>query len=260
MEEFDIAQVVSNYNLITTEFTTDLTEEFRAGRIKGTEYADTYQKLMALAMQEAMTTPLQAAQIRKLDLENEKLELEKELIACKITHCEAQTADILSSTIIKEAQSDKDLLVKTAQIEHYTVQDSLISAQEDNTKNKTVIETAQSAKDLEVKDAQVDKYVADTSVSDANELGIISKTGIQEAQSAKDLLVKDKDIALKEAQASFTIRQTQGFDDSANQKLFDAQMNSWALAFSAGMLSEVPSIIKDNSATELYNCIKKSCP
>ena len=270
MATFDMQQVIENYDSITKEFKVDLATEFRSGRIKGTEYADTYQKLMAIAMQEAFQTPLLAAQTEQIKLQNEKLALEKELVQCEIdkciaitecevAKCEAQTAQILSATTIQEAQSDKDLLVKAAGIAQTEANTLLIGANEDNVKNKTTIESAQSAKDLEVKDKTIEKYTADIALIDADEDATRSNTTIKENHSTKDLAIKDQQLLNLEAEENQMKRQTAGFDDDANIKLFNAQMNAWSLAFSSGQMPDFPTIIKDESATALYNCIKKDC-
>lgn len=52
------------------------------------------------------------------------------------------------------------------------------------------------------------------------------------------------------------IRQTEGFDDNLRQKLFDSQMNSWAMMFSSGLLEDKPSIISNDEVSGLYNSIK----
>ena len=51
-------------------------------------------------------------------------------------------------------------------------------------------------------------------------------------------------------------RQREGFDDNKYQKLFEAQMNAWALMFSSGLLETKPSIISNDSASALYNTLK----
>ena len=259
MATFDIQQVIDNYDSITKEFKTDLLEEFRGNRIKGTEYADTYQKLMAEAMREAFQTPLLAAQIEKLGKENEKLELEKSLIECEIDKCRAQIDALELDMIIKQAQSDKDLLVKAAQISQTEANTELIKANEANVINKTEIDTDMAVKDLLIKDEQIDKLKAETSLTNANTANVESKTQIQEFQSTKDGLIKDKEADLKDAQTNMTISQTAGFDDNVNQKLFDAQMNAWSLMFSSGLLEEKPSIITNDEVSALYTCIKKPC-
>ena len=70
----------------------------------------------------------------------------------------------------------------------------------------------------------------------------------------KDNLIKDED--LKQANIDLLNRQKEGFDDNKYQKLFEAQMNAWALMFSSGLLTDKPTIISNDSASSLYNTLK----
>ena len=70
----------------------------------------------------------------------------------------------------------------------------------------------------------------------------------------KDNLIKDED--LKQANIELLNRQKEGFDDNKYQKLFEAQMNAWALMFSSGLLTDKPTIISNDSASSLYNTLK----
>ena len=70
----------------------------------------------------------------------------------------------------------------------------------------------------------------------------------------KDNLIKDEE--LKQANIDLLDRQREGFDDNKHQKLFEAQMNAWALMFSSGLLTTQPSIISNDSASSLYNVLK----
>ena len=83
------------------------------------------------------------------------------------------------------------------------------------------------------------------------------QTAISEAM--KFLLNKDqstKDLEVKQANIDLLNRQREGFDDNTYQKLFEAQMNAWALMFSSGLLETKPSIISNDSASTLYNVLK----
>ena len=79
------------------------------------------------------------------------------------------------------------------------------------------------------------------------------------SEAMKFLLNKDqiiKDLELKQANIDLLDRQREGFDDNKYQKLFEAQMNAWALMFSSGLLTTQPSIISNDSASSLYNTLK----
>ena len=83
------------------------------------------------------------------------------------------------------------------------------------------------------------------------------QTAISEAM--RFLLNKDqstKDLEVKQANIDLLNRQREGFDDNKYQKLFEAQMNAWALMFSSGLLETKPGIISNDSASSLYNTLK----
>ena len=71
-----------------------------------------------------------------------------------------------------------------------------------------------------------------------------------------DMVTSIKQRANIEKQTELYQRQKEGFDDNKYQKLFEAQMNSWALMFSSGLLTTQPSIISNDSASSLYNTLK----
>ena len=79
------------------------------------------------------------------------------------------------------------------------------------------------------------------------------------SEAMKFLLNKDqstKDLEVKQANIDLLNRQREGFDDNKHQKLFEAQMNAWALMFSSGLLTDKPTIISNDSASALYNTLK----
>ena len=79
------------------------------------------------------------------------------------------------------------------------------------------------------------------------------------SESMRFILNRDqstKDLEVKQANIDLLNRQREGFDDNKYQKLFEAQMNAWALMFSSGLLTTQPSIISNDSASSLYNTLK----
>ena len=79
------------------------------------------------------------------------------------------------------------------------------------------------------------------------------------SESMRFILNRDqstKDLEVKQANIDLLNRQKDGFDDNKHQKLFEAQMNAWALMFSSGLLTTQPSIISNDSASSLYNTLK----
>ena len=129
----------------------------------------------------------------------------------------------------------KEIELKEAQIAKINAERDLVNAQ-------IAAFGAQEAKELELKQAQINKLTADKALTDAQTLAY-------PAQQAKDIAVKDANIALLN-------RQREGFDDNKHQKLFEAQMNAWALMFSSGLLTTQPQIISNDSASSLYNTLK----
>ena len=80
-------------------------------------------------------------------------------------------------------------------------------------------------------------------------------TARNDLMAAKDVSVKDQDIATKKAQEAVLVRQESGFDDNLRQKLFESQMNAWALMFSSGLLEDKPCFIASDEASKLYKGI-----
>ena len=107
---------------------------------------------------------------------------------------------------------------------------------------KFVLQNDTLAKEIELKEAQIAKINADKELINAQLLAY-------SAQQAKDLEIKQANIELLN-------RQKDGFDDNKHQKLFEAQMNAWALMFSSGLLTDKPTIISNDSASALYNTLK----
>ncbi len=61
----------------------------------------------------------------------------------------------------------------------------------------------------------------------------------------------------KDAQTKTSIRQEEGFDDDLRRKMLDIQMNTWAMMFSSGLLTEVPEIISSDEVSDLYCFMKE---
>ena len=107
---------------------------------------------------------------------------------------------------------------------------------------KFVLQNDTLAKEIELKQAQIAKINAERDLINAQ----LAAFGAQQA----------KDIEVKQANIDLLNRQKEGFDDNKYQKLFEAQMNAWALMFSSGLLTDKPTIISNDSASALYNTLK----
>ena len=227
---FDVIMKAANENIKIQNQTS---------RITGAEYAEVYLGTMQSAIAEAMKFLLNKEQIIK------DLELKQ-----------AQIESTESDTLIKQEQNTKDLEVKTQQI---------LSMQNDDS-----IKSAQSTKDLEVKQAQIGKIeddkvtsakqreqiAKDLEVKDAQMIVAEEDCRLKKAQADAYPLQSAKDLEVKQANIDLLNRQKEGFDDNKYQKLFEAQMNSWALMFSSGLLTDKPTIISNDSASALYNTLK----
>ena len=107
---------------------------------------------------------------------------------------------------------------------------------------KFVLQNDTLAKELELKQAQIAKINAERDLVNA-QLAVFREQ-------------QDKDLEVKQANIDLLNRQKDGFDDNKYQKLFEAQMNAWALMFSSGLLTTKPEIISNDSASALYNALK----
>ena len=228
-------QVVVNYQLLAGQVKKELDEQFDAGKIKNTEYADVFNKLMSQALGYAFESPIKDQQLLQLieetglkeaqkedqeyvttfirPIEKTKLLCEVELCNAQVDLTKAQTADQeYVTTHIRPVEMD----VKLQELE--IAREKVAIAR---------IETQIKQEELEIKRIELD----------------IAREKLELAK---------QDALLKEAQVRLTDRQILGFDDNKAQKLFDSQMNAWAMMFSSGLLDQVPSIISGDKASVLY--------
>ena len=122
------------------------------------------------------------------------------------------------------------------------------------------------AKDIELKDhqqqlidAQTKNQMEDLKVKAEQEKLLDAQTQDQlESVNLKKEQEKlyQKQEALTQAQTDVAIRQKQSYDDSIRLKLFKAQMDTWGIMFSSGMLEDKPSVIKNDEVSSLYTDIK----
>ena len=74
-----------------------------------------------------------------------------------------------------------------------------------------------------------------------------------DCDNATDL--KDADVALKGSQEILYGRQAQGFDDNANQKIYDSQLSAWSMVFADTELDTVTASIAENQLCHSYGRI-----
>ena len=70
-------EVVVNYKRLAGQIKKELDEQFDAGKIKGTEYADVFNKLMSQALNHAFESPLRDAQVLQTKEQTELIEAQK---------------------------------------------------------------------------------------------------------------------------------------------------------------------------------------
>ena len=121
---------------------------------------------------------------------------------------------------------------------------------------KILLNKDQITKDLELKQAQIKKKKKELELKQAQIAKVNADKELTSAQTLAYPKQQAKDLEVKQANIDLLNRQKEGFDDNKYQKLFEAQMNAWALMFSSGLLTDKPTIISNDSASSLYNTLK----
>ena len=224
--------------------------EYNANRIKGPDYTTVYlgamQSAMQLAEQFVLGEKLQEAQIA---------DIEKGIVVKT-----QQIASMVLEDGIKQAQSDKDLLVKQEQID-MSIAQQLTEAQQtlDVTKATEVktqqiasmvvedgIKSVQSTKDLLVKDNQIAEIAAkiismgvDDSLKTAQDAEVLAGTVREDLKSTSEIALKAAQTLLVGKQdltevqkALLVARQTKGFQDDKSVKIFKAQLDAKSVVYS----------------------------
>jgi len=291
---YDIRQISVLYSTLAGQVKKELDEQFEAQKIKGTEYADVFNKLMDRVLTLAFEAPLKDAQVNQVLKETELTEkrvadqdylttqirpVERLKLTCEVALCEAnkklteaKTADqeYITATMrpVEKENALKDLDVKDANIAKMNKeleyrdkemeaidQDIVLKMEQVNLAKKDAdLKTQQIAlaqEDIALKHKQGE--LADAELSLKAEDIELRKAEVN--IKIKQLEILDSDKALKDAQLRYTNRQIEGFDDNKAMKLFEAQMNAWAMMFSSGILKEKPSIITSDAVSSLYGCI-----
>ena len=267
-EQLDMGLVVSNYKILSQLVQQDLDKEYKAQRIKGTEYADVYNKLMGEVLRLAMNSPSQDADIKGRD---------------------AATLDTIAKTKIAIDQSQADLQLKAKDVELKTEQIALTRCETDLCEEKVKLTQYQAEDQKYVTDyirpsertkmqyeseytewrskdqeyvttyirpeerCKLEKECNLTEARDLDQRYITQYVRPEELElKRKEVEIAMQELALKEKQAAFTERQTEGFDDNLKTKMLEIQMNTWAMMFSSGMLSCPPSIIENDEVYDLY--------
>jgi hypothetical protein len=232
---YDMKQVITNYKILAGQVKSELDIQFDDGRIKGTEYADVFNKLMMQAMAFAFESPIK---------DQELLQKTEQV---RLTAAQAEDQEFVTEYI-----RPIELTELQCKVELCNAQTELVQAQAEDQKFVTQIirptEQQIKMKELDIKTSQAQIALREVDIKE-QELQI---KRIELDIARERLELARHDAAYKEAQIRLTNRQIKGFDDNKAQKLFDAQMNAWAMMFSSGLLTEVPAIITGDKASQLY--------
>ncbi len=212
---YDLGNVALTFAALSKMVDAKLAAEYETGRIKGTEYADVFNKLMQQILQLSFESPIKESQKALVDAQTTDQDYvtrsirpeELRKIQCDIQLCEANTSLV----------------------------DAKTADQEYVTQNIRPIEMDLKQQELEIAETKND-------------------IALEELEIARQkLILMQKDVDYKDAQIAFTNRQTEGFDDNKKQKMLEIQMNAWAMMFSSGLLDQVPHVINSCAVDGLYS-------
>ncbi len=280
-KSLDMGMVTTNYKILGGLVMADLQKEYDSKRIKGTEYADVYNKLMSAILQLAMQSPLENSQINDIDaktlgtiastkiaveqsnadlqIKGKEVDLKQaqiDLTKCDLDKCEAGTELIIAQ---KEDQEYVTQYIRPSEKSKMEHEASLMGYRADDQQYVTQFirpeEKDKLAADASYTNARRDDQVYVTNYIRPEELSI-KQAEVDIAQ--KKLLLTEKEIDLKQQQIDLTERQIEGFKDNLQLKMLEIQMNAWAMMFSSGILEETPGIITNDETSKLYNCMKVS--
>lgn len=112
--------------------------------------------------------------------------------------------------------------------------------------------------DARVKEAEIALKNAEIALKATQKASTDAEAALKNAQAVSYPSQAAADLAVKTAQVELYNRQKAGFDDNRRQKLFEASVNSWALAYSSGILDKavLPSFINNTDMTNLFTTIR----
>lgn len=166
----------------------------------------------------------------------------------------------LYSELAKLVYSDMDKQYKEGKINGATYASTWAALMQ-----SVVSGSMQTIAQLQLKETEMDKCVkqAQCDLTKAQTEEIAKKSAREECVVRADCDLKNTQKAkvdyetrnILPKQKELTTRQIDGFDDNLRQKLFEAQMNAWAMMFSSGLLETMPCFIASDEASELYSGI-----
>ena len=230
--EIDIDTIEDIYDSLSNKIYADMDKQYKEGKLNGATHATTW----ATLMQSVISSAIGAA----VSLQTKESAMDRCVKQEQCDSSKATTArnDMLANKDIEV--KDKDIEVKDKDIE---VKNEQITSSNIKSTNETCIATAECS----VKNEQIASSKASTI---RNECLAQADCNLKDSQEAK---VNYEVSNVLPKQIALTERQTEGFDDNIRQKLFEAQMNAWAMMFSSGLLESSPSIITSDEVSNLYS-------
>jgi len=260
----DIKSLTSNV-VIDTEYTVSgdgvfddlmetvtkhVTAQYDAGRITGPEYSTVYLGALQSVLAQATKFIVDNAQVKLLEVQKNELTLngvedrllkETQRIELELNGVKDRELTVAKTTLTEEQRTELELNgVKDRELT--TIKTALTATQKEELELNGV-------KDREYKDKQISM-----SATQESELSLNGTEDRLLKETQRTELVSNGSVEreLKTKQKDLYARQIQGFDENKNQKLFEAQLNSWGLMFSSGMMENVPSIITNDELSKLY--------
>ncbi len=187
----------------------------------------------------------------KMDAEVEKIFAEKDLIVEQDNEIPKESTRRDCTTTSQCAVDDAQIAKLTCDCNNETTMTdskvSLNAAQE----NKLACECCNDSKRTE---AQIVKWECECGNETSRTSGQLDKW-VCDCDNATDM--KDADVALKGSQQTLYGRQAEGFDDNANQKLYESQLQAWSMVFADTELETVTNSIAEDQLCHTYSRISE---
>lgn len=232
------------FDIIMGAVNAHIEHQFKLGRIRGTDFANTYIQAMQMALQQASSYAIAKA---KLPLELQQLEAQNHKIATDIAVMTKQGALYDSQTLQTMAQTEQVKLETTkkvpAEIEQIKQQTGLIKEQT----RKEIFETDYVLpKQLQQTDAQIAQLKKDTELKEY-ELVHIKPLELENAKT--EIEIKEQQLALAKYQFTYQapseVAKTKSEADYYRYRAINEQAQT------------DPSVVKEGSTTALNNALIK---
>ena len=232
------------FDIIMGAVNAHIEHQFKLGRIRGTDFANTYIQAMQMALQQASSYAIAKA---KLPLELQQLEAQNHKIATDIAVMTKQGALYDSQTLQTMAQTEQVKLETTkkvpAEIEQIKQQTGLIKEQT----RKEIFETDYVLpKQLQQTDAQIAQLTKDTQLKEY-ELVHIKPLELENAKT--EVEIKEQQLALAKYQFTYQapseVAKTKSEADYYRYRAINEQAQT------------DPSVVMEGSTTALNNALIK---